>query len=421
MWPRLVASKMFKKTFANNFVADFPNNLDFDPIMEIPPCFNHIKSLSSNPNESHEETRNLKVFVSTWNVGGVAPTENFNMDELIDQNNPCDIYVFGFQEVVPLRLGNVLGSEKSQIYIKWNSLIRAALMKMEISNKEESKQNSSFRCIISKQMVGILISVWVRAELRPYVRNPAVSCVGCGVMGCLGNKGSVSVRFRLHETSFCFVCTHLASGGRQGDQKYRNSNAVEILSRTIFPRGPADLPTKILDHHRMIFLGDLNYRISLPDSATRQLVNNGDWNALLEHDQLRRELMEGQVFEGWYEGAIKFKPTYKYYPDSDEYYGKLEAKKGEKKRAPAWCDRIIWYGEGLKQHLYERVESKLSDHRPVRAIFSTQVKVKLKLKALQNFFLSERFQHIATSPLDRHYAKDDFPCNSRYSLQISNL
>lgn len=44
--------------------------------------------------------------------------------------------------------------------------------------------------------------------------------------------------------------------------------------------------------------------------------------------------MEGKVFEGWHEGSINFRPTYKYYPNSDEYYGK--GKKGEKKRAPAW-------------------------------------------------------------------------------------
>ncbi|KAI3467950.1 hypothetical protein Pfo_024613, partial [Paulownia fortunei] len=365
----------------------------------------------------------IRVFVSTWNVGGVAPTEDFNMDELLDPRNACDIYVFGFQEVVPLRVGNVLGSEKSKISMKWNSLIRAALIKRDVNIEEsklKTKENNTFRCIISKQMVGILITVWVRTELRPYIRNPSVSCVGCGIMGCLGNKGSVSVRFRLHETSFCFVCSHLASGGREGDQRYRNSNAAEILSRTIFPRGPSlDLPRTILDHDRVIFLGDLNYRISLPETATRVLVNKGDWNALLEYDQLRMELMEGQVFEGWYEGSINFAPTYKYYPDSDDYYGRLELRKGEKKRAPAWCDRIIWHGEGLKQHVYERSESKLSDHRPVKAIFSTQVRVKLKLKGLQNFFLSERFEHI-TNSLDVH-SEDEFPCNGRYSLQIRDI
>jgi hypothetical protein len=65
----------------------------------------------------------------------------------------------------------------------------------------------------------------------------------------------VSVRFRLHETSFCFVCCHLASGGREGDEKYRNSNVAEILSRTRFPRSPSlDLPLKILDHEYVIYV-----------------------------------------------------------------------------------------------------------------------------------------------------------------------
>lgn len=52
----------------------------------------------------------------------------------------------------------------------------------------ESSISPEFRCIISKQMVGILISVWVRNDLRTYIRSPNVSCVGCGIIGCLGNK-----------------------------------------------------------------------------------------------------------------------------------------------------------------------------------------------------------------------------------------
>jgi len=39
------------------------------------------------------------------------------------------------------------------------------------------------------------------------------------------------------------------------------------------------------------------------------------------------------------------------------------------------CDRIIWFGEGLKQSLYDRGESTLSDHRPVRAIFTAETEV----------------------------------------------
>lgn len=39
------------------------------------------------------------------------------------------------------------------------------------------------------------------------------------------------------------------------------------------------------------------------------------------------------------------------------------------------CDRILWYGKGVKQLSYFRSESKFSDHRPVAALFSTQIDV----------------------------------------------
>lgn len=52
--------------------------------------------------------------------------------------------------------------------------------------------------------------------------------------------------------------------------------------------------------------------------------------------KLRMELRDGQIFQGWQEGIIKFAPTYKYYLNSDLYYGCLEGTKGEKRRAPAW-------------------------------------------------------------------------------------
>ncbi|KAB2610004.1 type I inositol 1,4,5-trisphosphate 5-phosphatase CVP2 [Pyrus ussuriensis x Pyrus communis] len=396
MWPRLVANKILRKQLgSNNFVADFPSNeVSEELILETPSVDQPSSNLTSTVFNHHKDTNThkYKVFVSTWNVGGVEPQEDMNMEDWIDTSS--DIYVLGFQEIVPLKASNVLGSENSKICMKWNSLIREALNKKRHNNINNPPD---FHCIVSKQMVGILISVWIRSNLRPFIRNPSVSCVGCGIMGCLGNKGSVSVRFRLHETSFCFVCTHLASGGREGDKKLRNSNISDIFSRTSFPRGPLlDLPQRILDHDRVIFLGDLNYRISLPEATTRSLVDIRAWNILLKHDQLMMQLKEGQVLEGWNEGAVEFAPTYKYCPNSDVYYGCPPGKKGEKRRAPAWCDRIIWRGEGLKQHVYSRGESKLSDHRPVNAIFTAEVGVLRTLRGYHSFFLSDKLDRVSS-------------------------
>lgn len=52
--------------------------------------------------------------------------------------------------------------------------------------------------------------------------------------------------------------------------------------------------------------------------------------------QLKSEVSVGRTFEGWNEGLITFSPTYKYYPNSDEYYGCTHNIKCEKRRAPAW-------------------------------------------------------------------------------------
>lgn len=130
------------------------------------------------------------------------------------------IYLFSvlqsrFQEIVPLKASNVLGSENNEISTKWNSIIRKALNKINERDKDpiprnhelknicpnnkkeyipakecEAPAHDDFQCIISKQMVGIFISVWTRRDLCPFIRNSSVSCIGCGIMGCLGNKVS---------------------------------------------------------------------------------------------------------------------------------------------------------------------------------------------------------------------------------------
>ncbi|KAJ0987292.1 hypothetical protein J5N97_005648 [Dioscorea zingiberensis] len=341
MWHRLVSNKLLRRSSGTGcFVADFPGT---EELIETTGSQLPVGSdVSSDGQES--STINYKLFASTWNVGGVPPPDDLNLEDWLDtRSNTYDIYVLGFQEIVPLSAKNVLGPEKSRIATKWNSLIRTALSKTIVNPQENGDTNigekqriysgtgggssresitEEFQCILSKQMVGILVSVWVRGDLMCHIRDPSASSVGCGIMGYLGNKGAVSVRFCLHETSFCFVCCHLASGGKEGDEMHRNSDAMEIFSRTSFPSGPClDLPQKILDHDRIILLGDLNYRISLPDVKTRSLVEQKEWNTLLENDQLKVEVSEGRAFEGWHEGAISFSPTYKYYPNSDEYYG----------------------------------------------------------------------------------------------------
>ncbi|KAL7239158.1 hypothetical protein ACSBR2_005121 [Camellia fascicularis] len=236
-----------------------------------------------------------------------------------------------------------------------------------------------YSLIASKQMVGIFVTVWVRMELVHRVGHLRISCISRGIMGCLGNKGCISVSMSIHQTSFCFVCSHLASGQKEGDEHRRNLDVTEILKNTHFPNickktNNTRMPHKIMQHDRVIWLGDLNYRIALSSSETRKLVQDNNWDELLNKDQLKIERESGRVFKGWKEGKIYFAPTYKYFYNSDTYTSEI-VKSKTKMRTPAWCDRILWHGNGIRQLSYKRRESQFSDHRPVCATFLVDVNV----------------------------------------------
>ncbi|TVU31112.1 hypothetical protein EJB05_22783 [Eragrostis curvula] len=443
-------------------------------------------------------TLDYRIFAATWNVGGRAPPGSLSLDDWLRTSPPADIYVLGFQEIVPLNAGNVLGAEDNGPARKWVSLVRRTLNSLpgcgggggsgslqtpspapypmaEVDDDfERSRENNpsffhrrsfqaglsrslradgdilagaaqprlerrysvndrvmygsrpsdfdgncrwggggaprttrkrtaagrrarcSRRCrtvtgmrrprkngmedlvvmlVASKQMVGLFLMIWARSEIKSDIRNLKVSCVGRGLMGYLGNKGSISISMLLHQTSFCFVCSHLTSGQKYGDEHRRNSDVMEILRKTRFPvvYGQYERsPETISEHDRIIWLGDLNYRIALSYRSVKALVEMRNWKALLEKDQLRSEQRGGRVFPGWNEGRIYFPPTYKYSNNSDKYAGD-DMNHKEKKRTPAWCDRILWYGRGLSQLSYVRGESRFSDHRPVYSMFSAEV------------------------------------------------
>ncbi|OAY72696.1 Type IV inositol polyphosphate 5-phosphatase 3, partial [Ananas comosus] len=202
------------------------------------------------------------------------------------------------------------------------------------------KKRPSFVRIISKQMVGIFLSIWVRRSLRRHIQNLRVSTVGVGVMGYIGNKassllimapGSISVSMSIYQTLFCFICSHLTSGEKDGDELRRNDDVHEIFKRTQFSSlgGVGDY-----------LLGDLNYRINLPYEKTHELISKKQWDKLAEMDQ-------GRAFDGGRkELSVFLQPI-----NMNSIQRNM-------------CDRILSYGKGMRLLTYKRNEFTFSDHRP---------------------------------------------------------
>lgn len=119
--------------------------------------------------------------------------------------------------------------------------------------------------------------------------------------------------------------------------------------------------------------GDLNYRIDHRRETVIQTIQSGEFENLLQHDQLLKEIAQNPGFRlcTFQEAPIRFAPTYKYDPFTSNYDS------SEKKRIPAWCDRILYKCRDptrVQSLSYRRYEVNVSDHRPVSAGFRINVK-----------------------------------------------
>lgn len=303
-----------------------------------------------------------------------------------------DIQVFGFQEL-DLSPDVLVFEKSSPKEAQWTAAIEAHLP-------------SGYERLASRILVGMLIIVYVKTQLRPKITNLLTAAVGTGPMG-FGNKGAVSIRFELGGTSFCFINAHLAA--HQESVAKRNEDFHEIVDRTMFwkvpgepeiqpnqasqPAGatmpppgagtpPARLPPpreppQIMQHDRIFWVGDLNYRLNAPMDQIKNYIFHQRLAELLPFDQLKLQQVAKAAFDGFQEGPIAFAPTYKFTVGTTQYSS------GAKVRTPAWCDRVLFVapkdkGKGKDTaggitHIPGSYRSHpdvlLSDHKPVSAAF----------------------------------------------------
>lgn len=357
-------------------------------------------------------------------------------DGIIIGGEDIGLYVLGLQEVVDLNstreyIGRVYTD--SGAVTKWRKALTDALP-------------PGYEVVAEQQLSGLLLFICASPTVIPTLSNVSTVSVGTGIMGYLGNKGAVTTRLVLGDTTrIVFVNSHLASGSDPTHLERRCWDVSQILQRTHFdPINWAgvmeDGQEGIGDEDFAFWFGDLNFRLDgLPGNDIRRLLllhtrgeydigqksrtkiddeladvdspimihsiesdddlsedysnprtsstfDNPDDNSsttlpdpddfvqdpsqdptslqatldsLLPHDQLRYVIKKKKAFhDGWKEGPISFLPTYKYDVGS---MGMFDS--SEKKRAPSWCDRILYRTRTDKKQYDEKQREEAAAKR----------------------------------------------------------
>lgn len=352
----------------------------------------------------------VSTLVCTWNAGASLPhrlSRDYEdaqfIERMIRQADGPDIIVFGFQELVDLDDKGKAGKSVAKGFFgkkkeKEPDERALAVAYREWQNHLEKQvsiatsSSDGYKLLQVRNLVGLFTCLFVKQKVEARIANVQATSVKTGLKGRYGNKGGIVIRLTFDDTSMCFVNCHLAAG--QKHVVARNNDVFSILDQAGLPAA-SEGQTKnnvfvcggdgsmVLDHEICVLNGDLNYRINGARSQVIQSIKEGRLDVLLESDQLLVELKKNAThrLRSFTEGPIRFNPTYKYDPGTDNYDS------SEKMRVPAWCDRIYYRGLGcsdIEAHAYQAHVCRVSDHRPVSTLLSMQVRMplgKLSVKA----------------------------------------
>ncbi|GFS13828.1 inositol polyphosphate 5-phosphatase OCRL-1-like [Elysia marginata] len=341
-------------------MSSLEKQLGISPSVEIPvgskpPTSREkfVRQILSDREDEFTDQTTFRVFCGTWNVNGQSPAEALHKWMVVDNEAP-DIYAICFQELDLSKEAFIFTDSAKET--EWQNAVKAYL-----------HPKAAYRKVKSIRLIGVLLIVYIQEKHVPHVKFIDTDSVPTGIMGFLGNKGGVAVRMTLHSTSLCFVNCHLAA--HQNESERRVQDYHDILAKTRFKQ--FEPPLCISEHDVIFWIGDMNFRIDLPNDEVRTSIRQGKLKKLLEQDQLVKLMKSGgDVFKGFEEGIPQFDPTYRFDAGTDVYDS------SEKNRIPAWCDRILWQGPGIQILRYDsHPHLKVSDHKPVSALFNTKIRV----------------------------------------------
>ncbi|XP_053313097.1 inositol polyphosphate 5-phosphatase K isoform X2 [Spea bombifrons] len=324
-----------------------------------------LNSLTLDPQELK-----LRIHLVTWNVGTAPPPKDVNSLLLLDTSClEIDMYIVGLQEL-NAKVVNFLSDLAFDD--PWS------LFLMDILAPLGYVKLSSIR------MQGLLLLVFVKHKHIPFIQDIRTNYMRTGLYGYWGNKGGVTLRMSVYGHMMCFMNCHLPAHMENTNQ--RLDDFERMLEAQQFD---GESVGSILDHDLVFWFGDLNFRITdFGIHFIREVINGNRYNLLWDKDQLNIAKKKEKFLQGFLEGPLKFKPTYKFDLNSDVY------DTSGKKRKPAWTDRILWklknasddessetigseYDQVLKVHLEKytsHMSYGISDHKPVTGTFTVQMK-----------------------------------------------
>ncbi len=179
------------------------------------------------------------------------------------------LYVLGLQEIVDISSATEALRPFTDPHPakKWKKAVAEALPE-------------GYQQVAEQQLIGLYLVIYASPLIAPTISSISTTSVGTGLMGYMGNKGAVTARIVLGETTrMVFVNCHLTAGVEKGSLERRNWDASQVLSRTkfepVYDGGGVmeEFGEGIGDEDFAFWFGDLNYRLeSIPPDDVRRLL-----------------------------------------------------------------------------------------------------------------------------------------------------
>ncbi|KAL1617563.1 hypothetical protein SLS56_010926 [Neofusicoccum ribis] len=223
----------------------------------------------NNPQAAGEDTPREGVAEQEARHTSDESTLPKNDQPSVPADDDIALYVLGLQEVVDI-------TSAAEALRPYTDPATAAKFKAAM----QYALPAGYQLVAEQQLIGLLLFVYAAPSIAPEVRSVSTTSVGTGLMGYMGNKGAVTARIVLGETTrLVFINSHLAAGADKTSLDRRNWDAAQVISRTKFdpivdPTGVAQANGESIgDEDFAFWLGDLNYRLGgMPGEDVRRIL-----------------------------------------------------------------------------------------------------------------------------------------------------